>query len=250
METILYYFRFHIGDYKRATDHLTNEEDLAYRRLLEMYYETEKPIPLDTGRVARRLRVDTDSVSIVLEEFFLKTDDGWRHPYCDKQIVAYHGQAETSRQNGRKGGRPKNPAGYQQDADSNPEQTCDKPVTNNHKPLTNNHSTDIDASTKHPKKVATRLPDDWELPDEYAKWCRDARPDLNPHKIADQFKDYWIAQPGAKARKQDWFATWRNWCRNQKAEKQNWADKQQAWVNEVMGKKSDYIDEPLLRVLK
>lgn len=30
---------------------------------------------------------------------------------------------------------------------------------------------------------------------------------------ADKFRDYWIAQPGAKGRKLDWFATWRNWVR-------------------------------------
>jgi len=28
-----------------------------------------------------------------------------------------------------------------------------------------------------------------------------------------RFVDYWRAQPGAKGRKTDWQATWRNWCR-------------------------------------
>lgn len=28
-----------------------------------------------------------------------------------------------------------------------------------------------------------------------------------------RFRDYWTAQPGAKGRKTDWQATWRNWCR-------------------------------------
>ena len=53
----MYYYPHHIGDYKSATAHLTNEEDLAYRRLLEMYYDTEAFIPLETQWVARRLRV-------------------------------------------------------------------------------------------------------------------------------------------------------------------------------------------------
>lgn len=30
---------------------------------------------------------------------------------------------------------------------------------------------------------------------------------------ADKFLDYWRAVPGAKGRKLDWPATWRNWCR-------------------------------------
>ena len=93
--------------------------------------------------------------------------------------------------------------------------------TNEHTSI-GNASPKGDAQDKKPprEKRANRLPDDWELPDDYAKWCRDNRPDLNPHKVADQFKDYWIAQAGAKSRKADWFATWRNWCRNQKAENQ------------------------------
>ncbi|MGR9087307.1 MAG: hypothetical protein ACU841_09570 [Gammaproteobacteria bacterium] len=30
-----------------------------------------------------------------------------------------------------------------------------------------------------------------------------------------RFRDYWIAQPGAKGRKLDWQATWRNWVRSE-----------------------------------
>ena len=33
----------------------------------------------------------------------------------------------------------------------------------------------------------------------------------------DRFHDYWVAQPGVKGRKVDWFATWRNWLRNSKS---------------------------------
>ena len=43
------YYSFHIGDYRGATAHLSNEEDLAYRRLLDMCYDTESAIPLETG---------------------------------------------------------------------------------------------------------------------------------------------------------------------------------------------------------
>ena len=108
-----------------------------------------------------------------------------------------------------------------------------------------------------PKKTATRLDDTWQLPDEYAQWCRENRPDLNPYTVADQFKDYWIAQPGAKARKQDWFATWRNWCRNQRAinSQPTWVQQRTAWLDDVTGKAStDYIDmdtdQPQLRMVK
>ena len=45
----MFHYKRHIGDYRSATAHLTNDEDLAYMRLLDYYYETESPIdkPLD-----------------------------------------------------------------------------------------------------------------------------------------------------------------------------------------------------------
>ena len=36
---------------------------------------------------------------------------------------------------------------------------------------------------------------------------------LDPEATASTFRDYWAAIPGAKGRKTDWPATWRNWCR-------------------------------------
>lgn len=33
---------------------------------------------------------------------------------------------------------------------------------------------------------------------------------------AEKFADYWHGVAGAKGRKADWPATWRNWCRNAK----------------------------------
>jgi len=54
------------------------------------------------------------------------------------------------------------------------------------------------------------LPDDWET------FCRENRPDLQPHSVFEQFKDYWASVPGQKGVKLDWLATWRNWVRNQK----------------------------------
>jgi len=56
----------------------------------------------------------------------------------------------------------------------------------------------------------TSLPDDWH------DFCRSKRADLKPYEVFDSFRDYWIAQPGSKGLKADWFATWRNWVRTTK----------------------------------
>lgn len=65
-------------------------------------------------------------------------------------------------------------------------------------------------------KRATRLPADWSLPDDWREWSAN-NTQLTSQQIAieaDKFRDYWTAQPGAKATKTDWQATWRNWCRS------------------------------------
>ena len=70
---------------------------------------------------------------------------------------------------------------------------------------------------RKPAKKGARLAEP-SLPDEWATFCRAERPDLNPAKTFDRFRDYWQAQPGAKGVKLDWLATWRNWVRNERAE--------------------------------
>lgn len=67
-----------------------------------------------------------------------------------------------------------------------------------------------------PTKTGTRLPEDWALPNEWREWAVESRPDLDAEAVADSFHDFWVAKPGKDGRKADWFATWRNWVRNQK----------------------------------
>ena len=103
----MHHYPFHIKDYAAATAHLSNEEDLAYRRLLDMYYDTEAPIPLEIEPVSRRLRVDKRALSECLAEFFIHTENGWIHARCDDEISRYHAKIEQARQAGKLGGRRK-----------------------------------------------------------------------------------------------------------------------------------------------
>lgn len=61
---------------------------------------------------------------------------------------------------------------------------------------------------------ATRLPTDWMPSDSDIQFCKATRPDLNVYEVADSFRDHWLAAAGAKGRKADWPATWRNWIRS------------------------------------
>ena len=100
------WFKFHIGDYITHTTYLGDAEDLAYRRLLDMYYMSEKPIPLDAESVARKIRMDLDITESVLKDFFDKQEDGYHNHRCDVEIAKYQHQVENNRQLGLRGGRP------------------------------------------------------------------------------------------------------------------------------------------------
>ena len=133
----MHYYSFHVSDYIHDTAHLSNDEDLAYRRLLDLYYTQEKPIPNRTHEVARRIRMgkNIDAVQTVLEEFFMFSleHDFWFHKRCDETIAAYQAKAERNRAVGKLGGRPKsNPQKTQTVSKHNPNH---KPITNNHKPI-------------------------------------------------------------------------------------------------------------------
>ena len=137
-------------------------------------------------------------------------NDCWFHKRCDETILAYQAKAERNREVGKLGGRPKaNPNAIPQETQmvskDNPNQ---EPITINHKPIKEN-------------KKGSRLSQDWFLSKSMGEWATQERPDLDVRQVAEQFKDYWIAQAGQKGVKLDWDATWRNWVRNTKAVKPN-----------------------------
>jgi uncharacterized protein YdaU (DUF1376 family) len=101
------WYKFHLGDYITHTMHLSDAEDLAYRRLLDLYYMSERQIPLDTESVSRKIRLDLDITESVLGEFFERTEEGYRNHRCDIEITKYQHQVATNTALGKRGGRPK-----------------------------------------------------------------------------------------------------------------------------------------------
>ena len=101
------WYKFHIGDYIAETMHLADAEDLAYRRLLDWYYMSEQPLPLDIDQVVRRIRLDEDVIAPVLKEFFERTDKGYINARAHKDIASRTARVEINRNSGKRGGRPK-----------------------------------------------------------------------------------------------------------------------------------------------
>jgi uncharacterized protein YdaU (DUF1376 family) len=153
----MHFYKFHIGDYLSATSFLTNDEDLAYRRLLDLYYDTESPIPNDIPWVSRRLRLDNHTVENVLKDFFTLCEDGYRNARADAEIQEYKAYISRQATNGKLGGRPKK---SQRKPTANPVESqtkAKKSLTTNHKPETINQLSDdrFDVFWKqYPRKVA------------------------------------------------------------------------------------------------
>lgn len=96
------YYPFHIGDYASATRHLTWDEDMAYRRLIDAYYTREEPLPTDPRQVYRLVCASTEeqreAVDTILNEFFDYTDSGWVNSRCDAEISAFRTKSEKAAQ--------------------------------------------------------------------------------------------------------------------------------------------------------
>ena len=100
------YYPFHIGDYASATRHLSWDEDAAFRRLLDVYYTTEKPLSLDLRAVCRLVLATTpeqrDAVEVVLSEFFDRTDDGWVNRRAEAELEAMRDRQNRQREKANK----------------------------------------------------------------------------------------------------------------------------------------------------
>jgi len=100
------YYPFHIGDYVSATRHLSWEEDAAFRRLLDTYYTTERPIPADLRQACRLVMAQTeaqrDAVQTVLAEFFQLNEEGWFNKRADAEISAMKEKQQKQRDKANK----------------------------------------------------------------------------------------------------------------------------------------------------
>jgi len=100
----MHFFAFNIGDYASHTRHLTNNEDLAYRRLLDLYYLHEQPINECPTTVARliNMRDNVEEVETVLNEFFVFAEgQGWTNIRVEEEIEKYRGKLDAASRAGK-----------------------------------------------------------------------------------------------------------------------------------------------------
>lgn len=174
------FYPHHIGDYAKDTAHLSMVEDGAYRRLIDLYYTRERPIPADMPtayRLARaHTKVERDAVKTVLQEFFVETEIGFTHTRCEKEIEIAKTRISAAQRNGTKGGRPRKQGlhGDMQGTEQNPlgldsepagfsvgyENETQQKAHQSHTPITINHKPNSKGARPAPLSVQPPSLDD------------------------------------------------------------------------------------------
>lgn len=137
----MHYYRFHIGDYVSHTRHLVLLGDLAYRKILDLYYLHEHPLSGDASTVAKQILMldHVEIVSEVLNEFFERTDEGYLNRRAEEEISSYHSQQDRSSKAGKASAKSRSKG-------RSTEALTDVQPTKNHEPLTKNHELSLTAS--------------------------------------------------------------------------------------------------------
>jgi uncharacterized protein YdaU (DUF1376 family) len=142
------YYPHHIGDYDAATAHLTWLQDMAYMRLMRLYYRTETPIPADIHRAFVLVRAtkpaERQAVKDVLEEFFVLEADGWHQKRCDEELRKASEKSAKARAAAQRSVSIRS-SGRSTDAQrtlngSTNGRSTDVELTNNQEPITNNQT--------------------------------------------------------------------------------------------------------------
>ncbi len=159
----MHHYPHHIGDFDKATRHLSRIERSIYRDLLDLYYDSEVRLPLDLSILCRKVLAKSNeeatAVEQVLNEFFTKTATGWYQVRCEEVIEEYQ-SSNNQKSLAGKASAAKRAIKRQQALNEIPtvvEQTLNgaptnhKPITYNQEPKTINQDKSKDISAKAPK---------------------------------------------------------------------------------------------------
>lgn len=212
------YFPMFPTDFEAKTSHLTLAEDGAYNRLLRLMWMTSGcTLPADNSWIMRRMRVDQEEfdtvVSVVISEFFTVENGRLSNAKLGRIFTETNEAHQKRVLAGSKGGKAKSlkaNSSASSNAKAMPKQPEPEPELYKEEPK----GSLSPSVPKKPSPTGTRISEDWVLSKHLGEWAMDEGATREMvQSQAEQFKDYWIGVAGAKARKADWDATWRNWIR-------------------------------------
>lgn len=193
-------------------------EDAAYRRMLDLYYAAEKPLPINRQGIYRLVRARSKTeqlaVDVVLGEFFTESEQGWRNARADAEIAKAQEKSQSARESaGKRWQSNGNAKAMRTHSEGNAGVECEGNAPNNQKPITNNQEP---KRVEKPRSQGSRLPAGWFPSESLKAWAEKERSDLEVNAVIASFRDYWIAVPGSRGLKLDWDATFRNWVRKER----------------------------------
>ena len=205
--------------YQADTLHLTDAEDLAYRRIIDWYMAHRRPPPSQSQALANICRYSLenwDQVAVALMPFF-KPKNGLLHlKRCDAELDRQDSRSRALSEYGKKGAEKRHDK-------STPSKPSLSPSLGQTVAQDSNKTRQEERIEEARSPRGSRLPEDWQPNESDCSYASDLG--LDASKIAENFRDYWLAKAGSGAVKLDWSRTWRTWCRKEaeRAPKQNGA---------------------------
>ena len=91
------WYKFRYAEYAASTRHLTELEDLVYRRCIDLYYGHKQPFP-NAEWAAKRIQIsDVQVVDSILKEFFRHGEDGYSYQQADDDLSDFEAKSKKAR---------------------------------------------------------------------------------------------------------------------------------------------------------
>lgn len=153
------YYPFHIGDYAAHTRYLTLMEDLAYRRMLDLYYVSEKPLePAEQTARLIGMRDHVAEVGTILSDFFEATDSGFINKRANEELDKF----SLMKQGGRDGAAKR--WGKARDGEAIAPLSPPQSPPNSNQNQNQNHRKESTSDASRPTPVRKKVP----LPSDFA----------------------------------------------------------------------------------
>jgi uncharacterized protein YdaU (DUF1376 family) len=104
------WYKFNIPEFYEKAANLNIEQELIYRKLIDLYYLNESPLPNNMEELIDAMDMgDERNTMWVLLKFFKLDADGiyWHDDVIDRDLMNRKHQVSINRKIGQKGGRPK-----------------------------------------------------------------------------------------------------------------------------------------------
>lgn len=213
------YYEHHLGDYLRDTAHLSLVEDGAYRRLLDLYYIRERPLPADPKecfKLARALsKQERDAVQYVLRSFFELRDDGYHQARADVEIARF---SEKKRKAAASANARWDAVRTQSVDDADAMRThCEGNALQSPVPIKNSPTPRKRGAGASP---TTTIPSDFAMDDPLRKYAADHLPNVDADELFEKFRDQAITKAWRNA---DWRRAFQTYVRNCAPNSGHWA---------------------------